>query len=254
MKIKILNLNIWGGELLGDVKVFIRNENPDIVLLQEVYNGQYNLDPKFKSFNILKKDLKFPYYAFEPLFVDVRLNGKKIPQGNAIFSRYPIQNKKAIFFDIPFGEVSLEESKRELGKNQFVPMGILGAGILVNNKKFFAYNTHGIWGFDGKDSDRRLSMSRIIVNEIKDEKNVILAGDFNLNPDTKTIANIEKHLTNVFDRELVSTFNMRHKTLPGYATAVVDMIFVSKHFKVVTHYMPDVDVSDHMPLIAEIEV
>lgn len=254
MKIKILTLNIWGGELLSDVKNFIRNENPDIVLLQEVYNKKYNLDPKFESFNILKKGLDFPYYAFESLFIDVRLSGKKIPQGNAIFSRFSIKNQKLIFFDIPFGEFSLEEGKININKNKVIPMGMLKAEIELPNKNIDTYSIHGIWGLDGGDNPRRIEMSRIIVDEVKDKENVILGGDFNLKPNTRTIKNIEEQLQNVFKNELVSTFNMKHKELLGYATAVVDMIFVSRHFKVVNHYMPDADVSDHMPLIAELDV
>lgn len=254
MKIKILTLNIWGGELLNNVVSFIQEENPDIVLLQEVYNGKEDLETRFRSFNILKEKLNFFYYAFEPLFLGVRSNGKKILQGNAIFSRFPIENKKLIFFDIPFGEFSLEESKININKNKVIPMGMLKAEIELPNKNIDTYSVHGIWGLDGEDNPRRLEMSRIIVNEIKNKENVILGGDFNLKPNTRTIKNIEEQLQNVFKNELVSTFNMKHKELPGYATAVVDMIFVSRHFKVVNHYMPDADVSDHMPLIAEIEV
>jgi endonuclease/exonuclease/phosphatase family metal-dependent hydrolase len=65
---------------------------------------------------------------------------------------------------------------------------------------------------------------------------------------------IEKKLKNVFKDELRSTFNMRHKQNPGYASAVVDMIFVSPDLKISKHYASDADVSDHIPLIIEIEV
>lgn len=253
MKIKILTLNIWGGELLDRVINFIRKEDPDIALLQEVNNGMDGLNSKFRSFYILRKELGFSYCSFESLFLGIR-SGNKIPQGNAIFSRFPIGNQKAIFFDIPFGEFNLEEIKSNLGKNQFLPMGMLKTDVNVNRTDINCYNIHGIWGFDGEDSARRLEMSKIIVEEIKNKKNVILAGDFNLNPNTNTIKNIEVYLQNVFSNELTSTFNMKHKNIPGYATAVVDMILVSKHFQVVNHYMPSVDVSDHMPLVCEIEI
>lgn len=253
MKIKILTLNIWGGELLDRVINFIRKEDPDIALLQEVNNGMDSLNSKFKSIDILRKELGFPYCSFEPLFLDIR-SGNKIPQGNAIFSRFPIGNQKAIFFDIPFGEFNLEEIKSNLGKNQFLSMGMLKTDVNVNSRNINSYSVHGIWGFDGEDSARRLKMSKIIVEEIKNRKDVILAGDFNLKPSTKTIKNIEGYLQNVFGKELIRTFNMKHKKLPGYATAAVDMIFVSKHFKVINHYMPNVDVSDHMPLVCEIEI
>ncbi|MBI3620307.1 hypothetical protein HY214_04160 [Candidatus Roizmanbacteria bacterium] len=97
-------------------------------------------------------------------------------------------------------------------------------------------------------------MSKVIIDEIKDKENIILAGDFNVKPKTKTITDIENYLVNVFKNELKSTFNMRQKTDPGYATAVVDMIFVSRNFKVAKHSCPDIDVSDHLPLVAELTI
>lgn len=252
MKIKILTLNIWGGEFLGRVVDFMRKENPDVALFQEVYNGTGNLDSKYQSLYVLQAKLNYAYYAFEPSLIDVRSIGN-ILWGNAILSRFPIRNQKSIFFDIPFGEISLEKSDSQ-NRAQFFPMNILGTNIKIINKDISAYSVHGIWGFNGEDNPRRLEMSKIIVDEIKDKENVILAGDFNVQPYTKTVENIEKHLQNVFKNELASTFNMKHKLLPTYATSAVDMIFVSKHFNVIGHNMPDVDVSDHMPLVCELEV
>lgn len=254
MKIKVLTLNIWGGELLDKAINFIHKENPDIALFQEVFNGEEkNLDLKYQSYNILKQKLNLPHSAFEASFIDTSLSGR-IPNGNVIFSRFPIENKKIIFFDVPFGEVNLEKSDMQNGGSQYLPMSMLRADIKIDDRDFSAYSVHGIWGFDGEDNDRRLAMSETIIEEIKDRQNVILAGDFNVKPDTKTIENIENHLQNVFKNELTSTFNMKHKKLGGYATAVVDMIFASNNIKIVTHFMPDVDVSDHMPLVCELEI
>lgn len=253
MKIKILALNIWGGELLGNVINFIRKEDPDIVLLQEVNDGENNLDFKYKSLSIIREKLNFPFVSFRPLFLNVR-SGIKIPNGNAILSRFPIKTSSIIFFDIPFGEFKLEDKNTRRAENQFIPMGMLKASIEIDRKGFNVYNIHGIWGFDGKDNARRLEMSETIINEIKDKDNVILAGDFNLNPNTETIKNIEVYLQNVFRNSLISTFNMKHKNIPGYATAVVDMVLVSKHFQIINHYMSNVDVSDHMPLVCELEI
>lgn len=254
MKIKVLTLNIWGGRLLYRAIEFIKAEDPDIILLQEVFNGEdKNLDFKYKSYKFLRQKLNLPHNAFMAAFIDTR-SFKRIPQGNAIFSRFPIDNKRIIFFDIPFGEFNLEASDIQNGENQYIPMSMLRVDVRCDIKTLCAYSVHGIWGFDGKDNDRRLTMSKTILDEIKDKENVILAGDFNVNPHTKTIENIEKHLQNVFKNELVSTFNMNHKELPGYATAIVDMIFVSKSMKIINHYMPQVDISDHMPLVCELEI
>jgi len=100
-------------------------------------------------------------------------------------------------------------------------------------------------------------MSRRIVEQVKGVERVVLCGDFNVRPDTETIGMIEDELVNVFAGELETSFNLKRKDLekyPGYATAVVDMVFVSENIGVVDKKVPGVDVSDHLPLVVELEV
>ncbi len=40
----------------------------------------------------------------------------------------------------------------------------------------------------------------------------------------------------------------------GFSQAVVDMIFISPNLKVVEHHQPQVDASDHYPLVISLEV
>jgi endonuclease/exonuclease/phosphatase family metal-dependent hydrolase len=73
-------------------------------------------------------------------------------------------------------------------------------------------------------------------------------------PNTQVVKNIEQHLVSVFKDELTTTFNMKQKSNPGYATSVVDMMFVSADVKVADHECLQVDVSDHLPLIVTLDV
>ena len=95
-------------------------------------------------------------------------------------------------------------------------------------------------------------MSEIIVGEVKNKKRVLVMGDFNLRPNTKTIYNIEAHFVNVFKGEMTTSFNMKHKTNPGYGTAVVDMVFASSDLKIASKSIPEDDISDHKPLLIEL--
>ena len=47
---------------------------------------------------------------------------------------------------------------------------------------------------------------------------------------------------------------MKRKTDPGYAAAVVDMIFISKNIEVISHDCPQVDISDHLPLVCKFNI
>lgn len=250
MKIKHITLNIWQGNLLDTILSFLKKENADIVHLQEVYNGEdETLPKKFRAMDILRRELGFEYSVFHPSFIDTRTIGD-IEQGNAIFSKYKIISSKNIFFDVPFGKFDDEHARSW----EFEPLSMIHAIISVNNFNFESINVHGIWGLDGKDNKRRIAMSGKIIEEIKDKNNVLLSGDFNAQPNTVTIQNIEKYLLNVFKGTLKTTFNMKHKKDLGYATAVVDMIFVGKNMKVVSKSNPSDDVSDHTPLVVTVDI
>lgn len=252
MKIKFVTLNIWdGGRLFDNVVDFIKKEQPDIILMQEVYDGKNSkLEKRFRTVELFKKELRFPYSTFSSAFIDTQPIGD-IEQGNAVFAKFPILNKKVVFLDKPYGKYD-SQNPENFG---LLPSMLQHAIILLDSVELNVFNIHGIWGIDGRDNDKRLNMSKIIANEIRDKSNVILAGDFNVEPNTRTIQSIEKYLKNVFKDQLSTTFNIkRKKVVGGYVTSVVDMILVSKNVKVLEHHCPKVDVSDHLPLVCTLKI
>ena len=126
--------------------------------------------------------------------------------------------------------------------------------ITFDKKKINLFNTLGIWGIDGNDNPARLNMSKVILDNTINQEHVILGGDFNMDPNTIAIKSIEKSLTNVFQGYLKSTFNMKRKTKPVFGNLWVDMIFVSQSIKVISKKCPQVDISDHLPLVIEIAI
>lgn len=251
-KLKVITINTWhGGKLFDSLVKFIKAENPDIVLMQEVYNGKAkHLARNFKAFTELKTALPTLSHAvFSPAFLDIRSDGD-IFQGNAVFSIFPLRLIDTVFFDVAFGTFSDEQATSW----EYEPINMMHVEADIDGLTVDIFNIHGIWGEDGNDNPRRIEMSSAIVRQIRGRQHVILGGDFNVLPKTKTIAQIEAHLKNVFDEPLQSTFNMKHKTKPGYATSVVDMMFVSNNIKIVDKKCPDVDVSDHYPLVTTILV
>ncbi len=260
MIIKLVNLNFWwGGKRLDNIIDFLRRENPDIITGQEVMNGaKDNLPKNLKTIIILKTHLNLPFYSFSPAFY-IKRKSEKIDCGNLVMAKFPVKTVGTIFYDILYRRRRTVLVKKILTANdinEFIntPRNLLMTEIIINRQAYSIYTTQGIWDQHGRDNPRRLAMSQKIIRAIANKKNLILTGDFNINEGTQSIANIEKRLRSVFKGELTSTFNMKHKTDPGYSRAVVDMIFVSPTIKVVEHSCPLVDVSDHLPLIIKFEV
>ena len=251
MIFKYLSLNIWhGGTIFDKMWSFLQKENADIMALQEVYNGlNETWQINFRTMMVFQKKLKDYNSYFSPEFAVVRPEGK-IDLGNAVFTRFSIINRKTIFINGQY-----QESRLGRTDCSDEPKNIQHLKLKIGNKKLNIFNLHGVWGFDGKDNSARLAMSKLIVEKIKDKKNVILSGDFNVRPDTKTIRNIEKHLTNVFKGRLKTTFNMKRKPKKGgYKDSVVDMVFHSSDITLLDSYCPQLDISDHMPLVCKFEV
>lgn len=250
MKLKVIQLNIWRGKLLTNALQFINEENPDIILLQEVYSTELSGMPvTHRLYQALQEKLPEYKSAYGAAFTDTTKLGD-IESGNAIFSKFEILETTNTFFDVPYKTFD-EQSQTDFSYN---PQTILGAKLDVNGVEVNAFSVHGIWGRDGLDSDRRLQMGKIIIEQIQGKKNVILGGDFNLRPDTKTVKNIEQHVESVFGETLTRTFNLEHKKAGGYKTAAVDMLFASRNIKVISKKCPDINVSDHLPLVVEFEV
>ena len=249
MKIKFLNLNIWYGKLLDDVIKFIKKENPDIISLQEVYDGK-KMSPKWlNSYSLIKKELNYKYSSFAPAFY-VEEKGKRINQGQVILSRYPVINQKIFFYDIPYGKFIFPA--KDFSR---VPRNLQKIRLNIKGKNLNIFNTQGIWGKDQLDNARRIKMSKKIIGQIRGKKYVILSGDFNVNPQTTTIKNIEKFLRNPFKKKLITTINpKRINKAINERKSILDMVFVSSYIRILNFYCPKVDVSDHMPLIIVFEI
>jgi endonuclease/exonuclease/phosphatase family metal-dependent hydrolase len=252
MRIKFVTLNLLeGGIFFDNIERFLTEERPDVMTFQEVYNGaDATLEKRFRTMEVLSSIFPSYHASFAAAFNDIDHGG--VESGNAILSRFPITSAGHAFFDVPYDPAYRKELRN--GDYSHDPQVIQTVQLDAEGKTLHIGNVHGIWNTDGNDNPRRLAMSKTIVEQMRGKSPAILAGDFNVQPETETIGNIEKHMTNVFKGQLTSTFNMRHKTNPGYATAVVDMVFVSPDVQVVSNHLSEADVSDHKALVCEFEI
>lgn len=253
MMIKFLTINIWfGGKVWDNLIEFIHSEKPDILTIQEAYNShEKDVEKRYRTLDEFKKEFGnfLPYRSFGATVFDTGVN---IPWGNAVFSKFPIIGSQTIFFDLPLTEYNFTIDPDP----RFAAEGMCEAEMLIGDKKVFVYSWHGVWDNHGGDTKNRYKMQDVIIGSLGEKKSVIIAGDTNIRPDTQIIKNIEEklNLTNVFGYELESTFNMERKTNPQLAHESVDKILVSKDIKVLSYEMPRVDVSDHYPLKALLEI
>lgn len=251
MKLKVISLNLWlGGILFDNVIQFLREQDADIVLLQEVFNGtEPTLERRFRSMQVLKEMLDYPYEDFAAAYRDFDLTNGLMQRGDAILSKFPIKERHATFLSGGYSETYRDVPEQY----KDCPRELEHVVIETPDGDLNVFNLQGVWDLNGDNfSEARKKMAEVILTAVKGKQHVILGGDTNARPTNKAIQMIEGELINVFKDTLISTFNMRHKDNPGYATSAVDMLFVTPDIEVVSRDCPDVDVSDHMPLVIEI--
>jgi endonuclease/exonuclease/phosphatase family metal-dependent hydrolase len=251
MKVKVVSLNTWhGGRLFDEMVAFLRQEAPDVVMMQEVYAGtDPELERRFRTVPVLQAELGYAQAHFAAVHLEV-FDWGRLEAGNGVLSRWPIAKTEVTPFCGSYGEY------RDVPEEwPTAPCNLQRAVVEAPGGTLNIFNFHGPVDYDGDNpSPRRREMSEVLIRETKGKRNVILAGDTNAKPTNPAMLAIEKHLQPAFKPDIVSTFNMRHKDNPGYATAVVDLMYVSREIKVLRYECPDVDISDHRPIVAELEV
>ncbi len=242
---------MWWGYLWPASLQFLREQDADIVLLQEVFNGtdpHYN--ETYRMLETLRRELKYPYDHFGAATID-QFEVGNIETGQAILSKFPIASSDVQHF---FRTLS-KRDPFDASQNALTPRSLQHVTIDIEGTEVNAYNFQGVWDLDGDhDSPDRRKMVNTIIESVQDKPHVIVAGDTNAKAGNPAMKSIEEHLTSVFGTGLATTFNMQRKTNPGYATAAVDHMYISPDLTILEKDCPDVDVSDHLPLIVTLEI
>ena len=253
-RLKFIQVNINKGCYLDLLVEFLRSENPDIVSMQEVTSNEANLceNKSISLFEDIKQTLGMDGVYAPDLHI------KEFPKafyGNAIVSRFKIVGSKTI---------SLKEShpltKEEFSTSDntiwpYVSRNLLDAVINVDGTRIHALSWHGAWIAPPQDTEETKRQAKIAVEYLKTlEDPFILGGDLNAIPSSKTVQMVSEVATNLMDRSGVvqTTHPTLHRISPrGF---LVDYIFLSKHFRPISLSAPLVNVSDHLPVVGELEI
>ncbi len=143
----------------------------------------------------------------------------------------------------------------KMDKRFNTPSNIQYLSFNIDGKEFLICNFHGKWSPGSKlDTKQRIRQSYLIKQFLKSKKSpVILCGDFNLMPETKSVAILEKGMNNLIkEYKIISTRSKislkQHSDNPQY---FADYIFVTPDIKVDDFKVISTEISDHLPLLLE---
>ncbi len=234
---RIIFLNTWHASLKKEFFDFVLKHvtDTDIFCFQEIpVSLQTELQKTLNSFSSI--------FEVGFMFSDVKeLGGQSIFFNNNLEL---VKSKKILLHELKTEDIGF----------------LLKAEFKFSNKIFLLGNVHGTaTPGDKTDSEPRLDQSQIIIDSFKDDiQYKIIGGDFNLLRNTKSIQILEdgdyKNLIKNF--KIKATRNHiawdRFKDDKDFVKQYdSDYVFVSPEIKVTSFEVPNVEVSDHLPLILD---
>lgn len=208
-----------------DIYDFIVNNKIDVLGLQELF---YKCNNDLKS--LIKDDYNMvgKYRYFLKMFFPIK-NEK-----NPIITKYKIIKNKT--YKLP----SIKSKYKRI---------ITKAVIEYKNNLISIYNTH----LEVENNDLKSIQLNKIYELLKKDKNlIILMGDFNLKDNSLELIDF----INKLKRINIKVINVNSNTFKTENdNKNIDHIFVSKSLKVKKHrVIKDLSISDHYPIIANIEL
>ena len=236
---------VSGFEQCADsVFAYIREQNPDIVCLQE-----FKIKDSRRIKQYLKK--KMPGYHSE-YYVFTGSNGST---GNLTLSRLPVRNRGVVKFDggtnlAIFSDYEYAGKVFRVYNCHFESYNISFSGIaramMRQDKEVFAETG----GKMKRSISRRPKQVDQVFNDIESSPvESFVCGDFNDNPMSYTYCRMMRDRQDTFV-EAGDGFGATYSRL--WPMLRIDYVLCPKSCTVVTHETPKVKLSDHYPVITEI--
>lgn len=231
---KIIFLNAWYAKAGKGFLDFIRENSlyTDIFCLSEIHP---------KLFSELKRILIHFNGFYEESMFD-RIMG--FTYGQAVFSREKLAVQS-------LGRINIF-------RNVYNDVGYaVSFKLKIFNKELYVVNVHGKARPGHKlDTPVRLRQSKLIIDFLKNKPGLkIVGGDFNLLPDTRSVSMFEKDgyrnlIKEFYIKDTRGKLNHRQfakKDIQYFA----DYVFISPDIKVNSFEVPNIEISDHLPLILD---
>ncbi len=255
---KIIQLNIWGGRYLKEAVAFFKQENADIICLQEVTSGIFTKaeDADIKGVDVyeyIKKELGY-YGIFEKCF-EAEVGGRVSHRGNAILSRYPLKNAHTEFYDFPFTRFDMNMEGREYAHTQ--PQNFISAHITTPIGELRVMCTHMAWSRVCEDTERRVNQTKKIMSYLESAHDMptLLCGDFNIHPQSESLRMFKLYFTNPGEAIVKNTLNpsVHPVFFNGDHPNGLAVDYILTHgLNVTSVHSSEIIISDHLPIIAVI--
>ncbi len=238
---KIIQLNLWLGHILDAALAYIDRENPDVLCAQEVNSAEhgYGLFASYQTHQRMSE--LFPYQFFAPTYSYQAL-GETVQYGNAIYSQLPLENTSVTF------TAGAYKDNRTIGSRGFEIRNLQVCEVNHGDGVLTIANHHGYHTPSPEDTADTIASMHQTAKRLRQVKTpLVLCGDMNAGPTSRTLAQLEplglRNLT--VEHHITHTLSSVHRIKAG---AVSDYILVSPNLTVTGFHEANEIVSDHKAL------
>lgn len=254
MRIKVVSLNMWLGERIDEMVEFFEEEQPDVVLAQEVTRG---FDGKLNHGigNVLERLVS--EFGWNGEFVHMWRASQPAPveMGVAVFSPWEIEKRLSGYYfkepqDVDEIVIGIPGRLRFCG-------ALAGVKIDFGEVGLSFYSTHFVWSKHPEISEDQWQAAEGLINRLSGEREFLLGGDFNLTNDSEVFEKIQGELGVVNDRnpDVDNTLHPSIHRLKGSKRLAVDFVLrQGEGLRMIDSSVPEVPVSDHLPVVVEYDI
>jgi len=245
---KIMQINLWMGRMAKGLMRYIEKEHPDVICMQEVSNADFEVMLPDRMFDILariKEVSGLEHEYFSPRY-SIDVAGGTAPFGNAILSRFPFESTKTVQIEHTTVEhVTARSYQHNVNNLQVVR-------ISANSVSWTIANNHGHHELEPLGNHESVAAMLRIVDELKGvDGPLVFCGDLNVMPESPAMRVFDGWMDDIVAHSGVTTTLARVNV---DRDVVCDHILVNDRVAVKSFKVDDVIISDHYPLVAELEV
>lgn len=240
MQFSILQWNIWYKEDIHHIAQFLKEHPADVVCLQELTIQE--IEEIGHTPDYIAEQLGYEYY-----YKEINLGEDKIKLANGVFSRYPIISTSWQWINEPTGTGYYDDEYRAYIE---VRLNIRGTEITIAT-------THMSYTDFLKSTPRKEQEAEKLVKFLKKHTSKFLfTGDLNAPPESKTMELITSVLHDIGPDE--NTWTTKPFSYNGFETNELnfrlDYILATPDVKVISAEVLKTKYSDHLPILATVEV
>ena len=240
---RILQLNVWTGRIKGALLDFIKENNFDLICMQEAVwsENEEALEVFSATVDQIKKCSNLQYESRATNWYTKAFNSI-INQGNVILSREEIIDETV---ELVHGKEKLAENAKDLLNHCYK------AQLVKLKNGLNIVNYHGYWLPSPVGDETTIKAMQNVTKMFKDTTGpLIMCGDLNIIHESPAMRELD------FLKDLTHEYHIDN-TLSGLkynGKVACDHILTSKDVETVKFEVLDTPVSDHKALIATIRV